>query len=137
MRKARSNAEFAARHAKVTPILMLVALDSVLQWYTSEIRGAGDLRFYAAVQVYSALVLLVALLFPRGYTRGSDVGIVVGFYVLVKILETLDRPIFAAAHVVSGHTLKHRAGATAGYRILRMAQKRRPARPLSTTPRLG
>ncbi len=116
------------------PILLLVGLSSVLQWYASEARGAGDLRFYAAVQVYSALVLLLALFFPRPYTRGSDLGTVVGFYVLAKVLETFDRPIFAATRVVSGHTLKHLAGAAAGYCILRMVQKRRPIEHL--IPRL-
>ncbi len=45
------------------PILLLIGLSSVLQWYWSEVRGAGDLRFYAAVQVYSILVLLIALVF--------------------------------------------------------------------------
>jgi hypothetical protein len=119
------------------PILLFVGLGSVWQWYLSEMRGAGDLRFYAAVQVYSALVLLVAPLFPRRYTRAFDLGIVVCFYVLAKVLETLDSPIFAVAHVVSGHTLKHLAAATAGYCILRMVQKRQPARSLSSTPRLG
>lgn len=113
------------------PILILAGLASVLQWYASEIRGAGDLRFYAAVQVYSALVLLVALFFPRRYTRGSDLAVVVGFYALAKALETFDKPIFAIGHVASGHTLKHLAGAAAGYCILRMVQKRRP---VSATP---
>jgi hypothetical protein len=108
------------------PFLLLVGLSSVLQWYASETRGAGDLRFYAAVQVYSALVLLVALIFPQRYTRGADLAVVVGFYVLAKALESLDRPIFAAGHVVSGHTLKHLAAATAGYYILRMVRSRRP-----------
>jgi hypothetical protein len=51
------------------PILLFVGFGSVWQWYLSEMRGAGDLRFYAAVQVYSALVLLVAPLFPQRYTR--------------------------------------------------------------------
>lgn len=108
------------------PLLLLVGLSSVFEWYASETRGAGDLRFYAAVQVYSALVLLVALIFPRRYTRGSDLAIVVGFYALAKVLEILDRPIFAAGHLVSGHTLKHLAAATAGYYILRMLHKRCP-----------
>ena len=62
------------------PILLLVGMGSVLQWYTSEARGAGDLRFYAAVQTYSALVLLLALTFPKRYTRTSDLAVVVGFY---------------------------------------------------------
>jgi hypothetical protein len=108
------------------PILMLVGLGSVLQWHWSEVHGAGDLRFYASVQAYSTLVILLAFLFPRRYTRTGDLGLVVGFYVLAKLLETFDRPIFAALHVVSGHTLKHLAAAAAGYCILRMLQKRKP-----------
>jgi len=81
------------------------------------------LRFYAAVQVYSALVLLLALLIPPRYTRGSDLAVVVGFYALAKVLETLDKPIFSLGHMVSGHTLKHFAASTAAYWILRMLQK--------------
>src|SRR5260370_13439410 len=86
-------------------------------------RGSGDLLFYAAVQVYSALVLLLALFLPPRYTRGSGLAIVVSFYALAKVLEALDKPIFAAGHIVSGHTLKHLAAATAGYCILRMLTK--------------
>jgi hypothetical protein len=108
------------------PILLLLGLVSVLQWYVSETRGEGDLRFYAAVQVYSALVLLLALLFPPSYTRGADLAVVVGFYALAKVLEALDKPIFSLGHIVSGHTLKHLAAATAAYWILRMLQKRQP-----------
>ena len=77
------------------PILLLIGTASVFQWYTSEARGAGDLRFYAAVQTYSALVLLLALTLPKRYTRTSDLAVVLGFYALAKILETLDKPIFA------------------------------------------
>src|ERR1700692_1246019 len=75
-----------------SPSRPLVAADphscwdgSVLQWYTSEMRGSGDLRFYAAVQVYSALVLLLALFLPQRYTRGSALAFVVGFYALAKV----------------------------------------------------
>lgn len=84
------------------PILLLVGMGSVLQWYTSETRGVGDLRFYAAVQMYSALVLLLALAFPKRYTRTSDLAVVVGFYALAKTFETFDKPIFAVGHIVSG-----------------------------------
>ena len=114
------------------PILLLIGLSSVLQWYMSEVRGAGDLRFYAAVQAYSILVLLIALFFPPRYTRGSDLAVVVGFYALAKVLEILDKQIFAAGHIVSGHTLKHLAAAVGGYWILRMLQKRRPLPSLSS-----
>jgi len=114
------------------PILLLIGLSSVLQWYMSEVRGAGDLRFYAAVQAYSILVLLIALFFPPRYTRGSDLAVVVGFYALAKVLEILDKPIFGVGHIVSGHTLKHLAAAAGGYWILRMLQKRRPLPSLSS-----
>jgi hypothetical protein len=107
------------------PPLLIIGIASVLQWYESEIHGAGDLRFYAAVQGYSALVLLIVLLFPPRYTRGYDLAIIVGFYALAKALETLDKPIFSIAHLVSGHTLKHLAAAAAGYWLLRMLQLRR------------
>jgi hypothetical protein len=108
------------------PLLLLVGMGSVLQWYASEARDPGDLRFYAAVQTYSALVLLLTLVFPKRYTRTSDLAVVVGFYALAKALESLDKPIFAVGHIVSGHTLKHLAAAAAGYCILRMLQKRQP-----------
>lgn len=108
------------------PLFLLIGVGSVWQWYASEVRGAGDMRFYAAVQLYSVLFLLIALLLPSRYTRRWDLAIVAGFYVLAKILESLDRPIFELGHVVSGHTLKHLAAACAGYWILRMLQKRRP-----------
>jgi len=109
------------------PILIAVGLASVLQWYWSETTGAGDLRFYAAVQAYSALVILLALVLPPRYTRGSDLGLVLGLYALAKVLEFFDTPIFTALHVVSGHTLKHVAAAGSGLCILRMLQKRAPA----------
>jgi hypothetical protein len=109
------------------PVLLLIGVGSVLQWYLSELRGAGDLRFYSAVQAYSVLFLLIALLLPPRYTRGSHLAIVASFYVLAKVLEMLDKSIFElTGHLVSGHTLKHLAAAGAAYWILRMLTKRRP-----------
>jgi hypothetical protein len=107
------------------PALQAAGVGSVLLWRASELRGHGDLRFYAGVQVYSILLLLLMLLFPTRYTRGSDFAAVVGFYVLAKILEETDRSVFALGHIVSGHTLKHLAAAAASYWILRMLQKRK------------
>ena len=106
------------------PLLELVGVGSVLYWHASELHGHGDLRFYAAVQVYAILILLLALLLPAKYTRGTDFVIVVGLYALAKILEEGDRQVFAVGHIVSGHTLKHLAAAAAGYWILRMLEKR-------------
>jgi hypothetical protein len=105
-------------------VLLLVGAGSVLAWRASELSGHGDLRFYAAVQVYAIVTLLLALLTPAKYTRGSDFAVVVGFYVLAKVLESGDRWVFAVGHVVSGHTLKHLAAATGGYWIIRMLGRR-------------
>jgi len=107
------------------PLLLVLGIASVEQWHYSEVHGHGDLRFYAAVQIYSALVLLLALFLPSKYTHASDFGVVAGFYVVAKILESIDKTIFSVGHIVSGHTLKHIAAAGAGYWILRMLQKRK------------
>jgi hypothetical protein len=108
------------------PFLLAVGAGSVLLWHLSEVDGHGDLRFYAAVQFYSAAVLLLTLLVPAKYTRTSDFAVIAAFYFLAKILETADRQIFATGHIVSGHTLKHLVAASGGYWILRMLQKRQP-----------
>lgn len=107
------------------PVLTAIGAASVWQWYASELRGEGDLRMYAALQVYALVILLVALLLPPRYTRSLDLIWVVGFYALAKILETWDRQVFAlTGRTVSGHTLKHLAAAMAGYWVLRMLKKR-------------
>jgi len=110
----------------LVPILIAVGIGSVLQWHLSEQQGAGDLRFYAAVQLYALLALLAALLLRPRYTRGSDLLVVAGLYVLAKICEEADRQIFSWGSFLSGHTLKHLAAGAAGLWILRMLQKRQP-----------
>ena len=106
------------------PLLLIVGAVSVWQWRASELGGHGDLRFYAAVQIYAILVLLAMLAVRPKYTRSSDFVVVVGLYALAKVLEETDRKIFNLGHVVSGHTLKHLAAAAASYWILRMLEKR-------------
>jgi hypothetical protein len=109
------------------PVLLAIGAASVLWWWHSEAIAAGDLRFYAAVQVYAVLLLPVLLLLPPRYTRGTDFLVVFGFYVLAKILESADRQIFSLTdHMLSGHTLKHLAAGAAGLWILRMLAKRAP-----------
>jgi hypothetical protein len=111
------------------PLLLLIGAGSVVLWWYSEARGVGDLRFYAAVQVYAVLILPVLLLLPTRYTRSSDFAVVFCFYVMAKIFETADRQIFSIdQHTISGHTLKHLAAGAAGFWILRMLQKRQPIR---------
>ena len=108
--------------------LLVLGTASVLYWYATELRGAGDLRLYLMVQFYTlVLVLLLLWLFPARYTRGSDLVIAMGFYVLAKFLEIVDRPIYRLGGIVSGHTLKHLAAAIGIYWIFRMVARRRPA----------
>ena len=97
-----------------------------MQWYGDELHGRGDLRFYAAVQLYSVLVLLIALVLKPRYSRSADFAALFGCYLLAKIFETADRFIFAHGHIISGHTLKHLAAAMAGFWILRMLESRNP-----------
>ena len=109
------------------PLLLLIGVGSVALWWYSEVRGAGDLRFYAMLQVYAVLILPVLLLLPPRYTRSWDFAVVFGFYVFAKLFETGDRRIFLTdQHTISGHTLKHLAAGAAGFWILRMLQKREP-----------
>jgi len=110
--------------------LLLIGAASPIQWYLSELRGHGDLRFYASVQACAVLMLpLFLVLFPPCYTRSSDLAIVAAFYVLAKPLETFDAQIYALGHLVSGHTLKHLAASLSGYWILRMLRLRRAITP--------
>jgi hypothetical protein len=112
---------------RLLPIFMAIGIVSVIQWRISELRGVGDLRFYAAVQLYSVFAVLALLfVYPR-YTRNSDFAWILLCYVLAKVFETADRTIFRLdGGFVGGHTLKHLAAGIAGYLILRMLQKRRP-----------
>jgi hypothetical protein len=108
--------------------LLLLGLASVALWYVSELRGAGDLRLYLMVQCYALLLILLILwLFPARYTRGTDLVVALGIYVLAKIFESLDRPIFNLGHLISGHTLKHLAAAVAVFWVFRMLARRRAA----------
>jgi hypothetical protein len=110
--------------------LLLLGLASVVHWYVSELRGAGDLRLYIMVQFYTLLLILLILgLFPARYTRGADLVVAMGFYVLAKVFEVLDRQIYSLGHIISGHTLKHLAAAFGVYWVFRMLARRRPVVP--------
>ena len=115
--------------------LFCVGLLSVAQWRFSELRGAGDLRFYAAVQVYAVAAVLLLLLLPPRYTRTGDLVLLGVFYILAKVFETFDRPIYSFDHdLISGHTLKHLAAGMAGFFVLRMLQNREPVAVKARSP---
>ena len=108
------------------PLLLAIGAGSVLQWRWSELHGQGDLRFYAGVQLYAMLAVILALFLKPRYTRGTDLAGLAGFYVVAKLTETFDNQIFSLGHVMSGHTIKHIAAAVGSYWILRMLRRREP-----------
>jgi hypothetical protein len=105
--------------------LLLVGVGSVVWWQYTEQLGRGDLRCYGLVQFLPMLLLpLVWLLYPARWSRSADYWLVGGWYLLAKLLEFLDRPIFNLTGLVSGHTLKHLAAAMAAWWLLQMLKKR-------------
>src|SRR5205807_2566137 len=93
---------------RLLPILVMVGVLSVMHWYWSEQRGAGNLNFYIVVQFYSILlIVLLGVFFPSQYTRGADIYIVFAWYSAAKLAEITDREIYGLGHLISGHTAKH------------------------------
>ncbi|MCC6197209.1 MAG: alkaline phytoceramidase [Burkholderiales bacterium] len=118
--------------------MLAVGAASVMYWEWTERAGAGNVLPYAILQGYSMLLLLlVTLLYPSRYTRGNDLYYVFGWYAASKVLEALDGRIFGAAHVVSGHTLKHLAAAGAGFVVACMLARRRLRDPAVAAPTHG
>jgi len=108
------------------PPLAAFGVASVLVWWRGEQTGAGDLRLYGLAQFLPLVTIpLMMALFPPRYTRGTDLAVALGWYILGKLCEHLDGPVFALGHVVSGHTLKHLAAAVAAWWVLRMLKRRR------------
>lgn len=108
------------------PLLVVLAVLSVLHWYWTEQQGAGNLNFYIVMQFYSILLIVwISLRFPSRYSRGNDVYQVIALYAVAKLAEMLDRPIFTWTDGwVSGHTLKHLIAAYAAYRIVQILRER-------------
>lgn len=112
-------------------LIPLVALGagSVLYWYVGELQGHGDYRFYLFVQFFSALAIgATVLLLPSRYTGAGYLGMAFALYVLAKLFEAFDGPIYSLGHIVSGHTLKHLTAGLACYWIVRMLQFRHSVR---------
>lgn len=105
--------------------LVALGIASVLFWHWTEIRGAGDLRFYAVVQFFPMLAIpFMVLFFSSRYTGGNYLLILAGFYGTAKVFEYFDHAIFSAGHLWSGHTLKHLASAAGTFWVLVMLRRR-------------
>ncbi len=101
---------------------VVLAVGSVVAWAaTLGAPGADDLRLYAVAQflpLLAGIVFLVGLPPPPAARRWLFAAL--GAYVVAKVLETFDAPVFGATGgLVSGHTLKHLAAAVAAWALLR------------------
>lgn len=111
--------------ALLGPLLLLGAL-SVFYWRATERMGVGNVLPYGILQAYSvAVLLLLTLLRPSRYTRGSDVYWALALYLASKVLETFDAQVLSVGGLVSGHTLKHLAAAGAAAAVYHMLVHRR------------
>jgi len=107
--------------------LLLLGIASVTYWYLTAADHHGDYKFYLLVQFFSPVLLALMIgLFPPRYSGTRYLVIAFGLYVLAKLFETYDYPIFNSGHIVSGHALKHVTAAISCGFILRMLQVRRP-----------
>jgi predicted aconitase len=66
------------------------------------------------------ILFLLARQHPSRYTHGDDIYWVFAGYVVAKLLETFDKPLYEFGHFASGHSLKHLAAAVAGLLVCRM-----------------
>ncbi len=105
--------------------LIALGIISVLYWYATERSGHGDLRWYVLVQFLPVFLCpIILLLFKPKLVSVTYLWVVCGSYVIAKSAEMLDRQIFAAGHIVSGHSIKHLAAALGAY-VFSIALRRR------------
>ena len=103
------------------PVLAL-AVFSLLLW-----RWTDDLRLYGWVQFFPCIalpILFVAL--PPRYSGTAYWLIAAVLYALAKLFEFYDHAIYSMGFILSGHTMKHLAAASACFAILCYFQTRRP-----------
>lgn len=105
---------------RMLPVLLIVGPASVIYWYLSELRGAGDLRPYALVQ-FLPLLLIPVMLITSDHRPPvhRDIWWVLAAYVLAKLFELNDRLIADWTGVIGGHPIKHLVAAGGAAFVLR------------------
>jgi hypothetical protein len=96
--------------------LLLFGTISVIYWHFSELKGNGDLRFYAFIQFFPMLIIPLIFLLFRNPENNKGLYLlvwVIGWYIIAKLLEIFDSSIYTYTNVLSGHSLKHIAAAIA------------------------
>ncbi|MES2732258.1 MAG: ceramidase domain-containing protein [Bacteroidota bacterium] len=100
-------------------IFLIIGIGTVLYWYVGEMRGKGDLRFYALVQFYPLLAIpMIVYLYPSNKLSRPALLKAILWYVLAKVFEKADGEVYQMGGLLSGHTLKHLASGAAVWQIL-------------------
>lgn len=100
--------------------LLFIGLFSVVYWFLGELRGEGDLRFYALVQFLPMLIMPIFFLFFRAtFSLVKGYWLLLLYYLIAKIFEHYDAEIYhLLGEFISGHTLKHLMSALGVYILL-------------------
>ncbi|XP_039850870.1 uncharacterized protein LOC120709324 [Panicum virgatum] len=104
----------------LAPLVIAGAL-SILYWSYFD-----DLRPYAVVQFVPCIAIpVMAIVIPPMYTHSSYWLWAAGFYLLAKVEEAADKPIYKWTYqIFSGHTLKHLCAAMVPVFLALMLAKR-------------
>ena len=124
--------------------LLAVGAASVSYWFVTETSTllcgldssmtCGDLRPYALVQFLPLILIPLLLLAGTSpFDRSAFFWIMILLYAAAKLFEYLDREIFAATGLISGHTIKHVVAAAAALACLSGLARRQPV-PDDTSP---
>ena len=84
--------------------LLIAGAASVFYWRWSMLRGTENIVPYAIVQYGALAAIMVHGALRSRYSRRLDLFIIAAIYGAAKIAEMLDRAIYAAGGIVSGHT---------------------------------
>lgn len=130
----------AARGLRDAILLGFLSVAGVLWWRFTDLRGAGDLRFYLLFQLLPLiLVPLWQTIYRASVADRRAFAAALLLYVVAKLAEIGDHRIFDALHVVSGHTLKHLLATAAAAVIVtrliaRTSSDNKVARPGAIAP---
>lgn len=98
--------------------LLLLAVISVVYWYWSELAGQGDLRMYALIQFLPMILIpLILMLYSSRFNKAWLLWVLLGCYLLAKVFELMDVPVYQFTSFISGHTLKHIVSAAGPYML--------------------
>ena len=105
--------------------LTALGIFSVLYWYRTELRGAGDLRLYALVQYLPVLLTpVILLLYKPKLSPVCYLWSVVGAYGVAKVAESLDGQLYGGMKIISGHSIKHLAAAIGAFMFYQALRRR-------------